>query len=279
MTQLGAEVISFSGRGRSVFVRIARQPTNLLASCAAESEYVCDLIASSNATLLKKVRVMNRWSILFAVTVLLAMAPQARSADVETRQRAAKKACLLGDVDKGAEILADLFVETNDETYIYNQGRCFEQNGKNEQAVLRFKEYLRKAKNLRPADRDGVLKKIKELQGATGQHETDAPGPAPESKSRPSTVLVPQTTPAPAGPPLAGAGSPPAPLAPAADTLGISQSPPPSEPEASPPIYRRWWFWTGIGAVVAGAVVTGILLSRTSAPQSPACDGRGECVP
>jgi RNA polymerase-interacting CarD/CdnL/TRCF family regulator len=244
-------------------------PANLLVYSAAASEYRSLSTWASSATTSKNTRSMTRRSILLAVAVILAAAPRARGANVESRQRAAKKACLLGDVDKGAEILADLYVETNDETYIYNQGRCFEQNGKNEQAVLRFKEYLRKAKNLRPADRDGVLKKISELQGATGQRQTDAPGPAPEPSSRPSTLPVPQTTPAPAEPPVASA----------ADTLRISQPPPPSEPAASPPIYKRWWFWTGIGAVVAGAVVTAILLGTRSAPQSPACDGLGECVP
>jgi hypothetical protein len=222
---------------------------------------------------------MNRWSIPFAAALIIAWATPVRGANVETRQKAAKKACLLGDVDEGAEILADLYVETNDETYIYNQGRCFEQNGKNEQAVLRFKEYLRKAKNLRPPDRDAVLKKIDELQGTIGRRETEAPKPASESKPQPGTALGPGAAPSPAGPPPVGAASPPVPPASTTDSLGISQSPPP-EPEASPPVYKRWWFWTGIGAVVAGVVVTGILLgTRSSAPQSPACDGLGECVP
>ena len=85
---------------------------------------------------------MNCWKALFAGAVLLAAAPRAMGANLESKERAAKKACLLGEVDKGAEILADLYVDTNDATYIYNQGRCFEQNGKNDQAVLRFKEYL-----------------------------------------------------------------------------------------------------------------------------------------
>jgi hypothetical protein len=222
---------------------------------------------------------MNRWSIPFAAVLIIAWAPPVRGASVESRQKAAKKACLLGDVDKGAEILADLYVETNDETYIYNQGRCFEQNGKNEQAVLRFKEYLRKAKNLRPADRDAVVKKIDELQGTIGRRETEAPKPASESKTQPGTALGPGAAPSPAGPPPARAALPPVSPASATDSLGMSQSPPP-EPEASPPVYKRWWFWTGIGAVVAGAVVTGILLgTRSSTPQSPACDGLGECVP
>ncbi len=42
---------------------------------------------------------------------------------------------------------------------------------------------------------------------------------------------------------------------------------PPEEPlmieaaeRAATPLYKRWWFWTGIGAVVAGSVVTTVLL-------------------
>jgi hypothetical protein len=39
------------------------------------------------------------------------------------------------------------------------------------------------------------------------------------------------------------------------------------EPEPRPvPIYRRGWFWVGVGAVVAGGVVTAVLLSRGSSP-------------
>ena len=38
--------------------------------------------------------------------------------------------------------------------------------------------------------------------------------------------------------------------------------------EKRPPIYARWWFWTGVGVVlVGGAVITYALLSEKSAPQ------------
>jgi hypothetical protein len=222
--------------------------------------------------LLRKVGIMNCWKALFAGAVLLAAVPRAMGANLESKERAAKKACLLGEVDKGAEILADLYVDTNDATYIYNQGRCFEQNGKNDQAVLRFKEYLRKAKNLKNEDRDATLKKIDELQGPTSKHEPQTvPAPASDPALQPSAAPVPTPSATPVGPPSA-------PVASTTDPLGISQSSPPA-PEESPPVYKRWWFWTGIGAVVAGGVVTGVLLSRKSAPQSPACDGLGTCVP
>ena len=54
--------------------------------------------------------------------------PTAPGASKESREREAKRACLNGEVDIGVKILTDLYVDTNDATYIFNQGRCFEQS-------------------------------------------------------------------------------------------------------------------------------------------------------
>jgi hypothetical protein len=212
---------------------------------------------------------MEIWKVMVAGAILLIAASNAMGANVESKERVAKKACLVGDVEKGVSILADLYVDTNDPAYIWNQGRCFEQNGKHDQAVLRFKEYLRKAKNLPQREADAVLKKIDELQGSSGQREAQ---PVAVPAAQPSAAPAPVVPDAPAVPPSAAVATTP-------DSLGISQSAPPPEPQESPPAYKRWWFWTGIGAVVAGGVVTGILLSKKSAPKSPGCDGLGTCVP
>jgi hypothetical protein len=42
-------------------------------------------------------------------------------------------------------LLADLFAQTEDMNYVFNQGRCFQQNGRPADAVARFREYLRRA--------------------------------------------------------------------------------------------------------------------------------------
>jgi hypothetical protein len=42
------------------------------------------------------------------------------------------------------------------------------------------------------------------------------------------------------------------------------QAPPPAE---SRPIFKRWWFWTGAGAIVAAGVVAAILIARPGNPQ------------
>ncbi len=63
-------------------------------------------------------------------TVLLILlaslaSPFASGASKEADERAARKACLSGDYAKGVEILSDIFIDTKDAKYIYNQGLGF----------------------------------------------------------------------------------------------------------------------------------------------------------
>ncbi len=44
----------------------------------------------------------------------------------------------------------------------------------------------------------------------------------------------------------------------------------PSEPEATPHFYSRWWFWSAVGVLVAGGA-TAVLLSRPTTIDKPAC--------
>jgi len=97
--------------------------------------------------------------------VTLIGAATARAADSrEAREREARKACFTGNVDRGVEILVDLYGETGHPNYIYNQARCFERNGKYDQAVLSYEDYLRKATNLGDVERAQVEKSIAELR-------------------------------------------------------------------------------------------------------------------
>ena len=97
------------------------------------------------------------WCLLLAMgaAVLTASAAFAASDEeaVEAKAKTARTACLAGDADKGAALLAELFVETRDFNHIYNQGRCFEQNHRYQDALSRFREYLRKAPGLSEAER------------------------------------------------------------------------------------------------------------------------------
>jgi hypothetical protein len=96
----------------------------------------------------------------------------------EAKERAAKKACLTGDPVKGVELLTDLFIDTNDATYIFNQGRCYEQSNRYEDAIGRFREYLRKARNAPSAERADAEKHIADCQALIEQRRPPVPGPS-----------------------------------------------------------------------------------------------------
>ena len=111
------------------------------------------------------------------------------------REKAAQKACALGDYQKGVDILADLLVGSDDPNYIYNQGRCYEQNSRWEQAINRFREYLRKDANISDGDRADVERHISDCEKALAQA-------APPAAAPPPVAPVETPAPAPAPPPV-----------------------------------------------------------------------------
>ena len=104
---------------------------------------------------------MHGWKFLLLVvsSLLVATSVQAEGKDAQ-RVRSARKACLAGDYAKGVSILSDLFLDTKDAMFIYNQGRCLEQNGRFEDAIYRFEEYLRVGTDLSEADKQETQKHI-----------------------------------------------------------------------------------------------------------------------
>jgi len=115
---------------------------------------------------------------IWGVTVGVSAAAHAADGR-EAREREARKACFTGNVDRGVEILVDLYGETGHPNYIYNQARCFERNGKYDQAVLSYDDYLRKATNLPEAERAQVEKSIAELRAKLASGSEGAATAAP----------------------------------------------------------------------------------------------------
>jgi tetratricopeptide (TPR) repeat protein len=146
------------------------------------------------------------------------------------KEKAAKKACATGDFVKGVDILADLFVDTNEFSYVYNQGRCYQQANRWEQAISRFREYLRKAKDISESDRIETDRQIADCEASLGKTAQVAPPPVAATPAVP--VIHPET--------------PPQVLDPA--TSNVS-----SKPEPSPSVGSR-----GRGR---GLRVTGIILA------------------
>jgi hypothetical protein len=119
----------------------------------------------------------RRWIAAAVTGGLIAVSSMAGAAEsLDAKEREARKACFTGNVDRGVEILVDLYGETGHPNYIFNQARCFERNGKYQQAMLSYEDYLRKVTNLGESDRAQVEKSIAELRAKVG-----SPSPAPPS--------------------------------------------------------------------------------------------------
>jgi len=126
--------------------------------------------------------------------------PHANAAPLDTMSmsKAAKKACIVGDYAKGADILGDLFVETNNPIYVYNQARCYEQNHRYVEAIDRFREYLRKATNITDGEKADAEQHIadcqKHLPAATATTTNEPPTNPPSTSPGATEPTPPPTT-------------------------------------------------------------------------------------
>jgi hypothetical protein len=80
------------------------------------------------------------------------------------------------------------------------------------------------------------------------------------------------TTPASTTPPLPAAVSPQVSGAPNGATLTAAAPPPSAEESPGKPFYKKWWFWTAVGAVAAGSVAVVLLSGRSGTAWSTAPD-------
>jgi len=115
---------------------------------------------------------------------------------VEAKSRAARLACLSGDYTKGVAILAELFIDTHDVNFIYNSGRCFQQNLRYAEALGRFQEYLRVGTDLDAKAKSNADQRIAECQDLLAKQASQptvaAPPPAPSVAASPAaTTLAP----------------------------------------------------------------------------------------
>jgi hypothetical protein len=154
------------------------------------------------------------------LAALVAPAQAAPPRSRSQREAEARKACTAGRVDEGIEILAELFAEFEHPNYIYNQARCYQENGRNEQAISRFKEFLRVAPLTDTEVRARTERYIQELEGSPRPAPRPAPlpqepRPVPQVREAPPPPAAP-LAPAPRPQPARSSG-----LGVAAATLGI----------------------------------------------------------
>lgn len=121
--------------------------------------------------------------------LLLTLTITARTAraqpNQEAEERAALAACQSGEVKTGVEILARLYAQTLEPAYIYNQGRCYQQNAMAREALVRFREFLRVNQDPHAAEAEkarGFVSELeKEVQAEPATRDPIAPSPPASS--------------------------------------------------------------------------------------------------
>jgi tetratricopeptide (TPR) repeat protein len=136
--------------------------------------------------------------------------------------------------------------------FLFNIAQCYRNVGDYERAQLYFHRYtLREPRGPNRPAAERLAAEMSRLAEAR-RHQTGAQSPGGEPAATPSGAVV--TTPPLTRPPDQAADNGQTSLLAVRDS---GQSPP-----AAPPIYRRGWFWAGVGgAVVLGAAVAALSLS------------------
>ena len=191
--------------------------------------------------------VLGLWMGLAALSVAT-LAPAEVRAEVDGREMQAREAFAAGRYQEALDLFVKLYAQKLHPNYLRNIGSCYQNLGAPDKAISSFREYLRKAKAVRADERAEVEGYIKEMEDLKKQREAAAATPPPSATPPPPVPgpIEPVTPPRLA---TAPAGTTPVPA------LTLTEPPPGSLPpvEESPPVYKRWWFWTLIGAVAVGA--------------------------
>jgi tetratricopeptide (TPR) repeat protein len=177
-----------------------------------------------------------RW-VVAVVALALTLGAARPAAAADPRELKARASFAAGRYQEALELFAKLYAETLHPTYLRNIGRCYQNLGDTEHAILSFRDYLRK-QTITAADRAEVEGFLAEVEAEKAKQEQKSA--VPEASTAP-----PSSEPAPARP------------LPAPETPGDDRGPAAlvSAPAAAAgaPVYTRWWFWTIVGAVAVGA--------------------------
>ena len=190
----------------------------------------------------------------------------------------------LGHYEEAAAHFEAAYTLVQDPGVLFNIAQCYRMGGKLNQALDRYRAFLRKASAGAP-NRNTAEKFVEEIKRKLDDNKETGPIAPPETAPTKEPALAGlATTPAlplaetPAAGSIDAAPAPATPIAVAAPPLldnptTLTSTPvAPEQTSIDRPIYKKWWFWTGVGAVVAAGTVTALLLThRSSSP----CSGTG----
>ncbi len=197
---------------------------------------------------------MRSRSIFVALFVFATHAFADEMGEARAHFKKASAAFAIGEFAEAAEEYQAAYRLKQDPALLYNAAQAFRLAGKNEKALILYKNYLQFYPNEPNIDEvRGQIAKLKEAIAA-----------AEKAKNAPPTgTAEPKTTPADKTPMIEKP----------ATTTSVLTPPPPSQNTAlvttppkkeTVPLYKKWWLWTAVGVVVVGGVVAGAVVATRS---------------
>jgi hypothetical protein len=168
------------------------------------------------------------------------------------------------------EAFKKAYVNYEEPTLLFNIAQCHRYLGEKSEAVVFYKNYLRKSPNAPNAE--DVKGLIAELESALDQERraktappagTLGPGQSRSASSKPEKKSEPKTA---AKPPEKPPEKPLFETSPVVETVPTTPAP---APQKDQPLIKKWWLWTAVGGgvvVIALAVGLGVGLSQGDSP-------------
>jgi hypothetical protein len=192
--------------------------------------------------------------------------PSALAAPKKTDKREidARQAFAAGRYEEALDLFAQLYAEKLHPTYLRNIGRCHQNLEQPEKANNAFRDYLRQAKDLSPAEKAEIEGYIAEMDALKKKQDADRAAAA-----RPPAPVIPLVA-------VAPARTETDPTHP--NLVQISTPPLDAAPEPAP-FYTRGWFWGTVGGVVVLGVVGGLWAGGVFSKASNHCPAGTTCLP
>jgi hypothetical protein len=202
--------------------------------------------------------------IVLALLASLAASGRALAADdakvvAKARYETGTRLYEIREYEKALTEFKEAYVVKPDPAFLFNIGQCYRKLGKNADALEFFRQYLKKAAAGDP-NRALAQSRIDEIQGESAGSGAPGSAAAPAGAS-PAPAAASAVPPSGLGVPVAMSPADSNPAANPPPGLDLTSSATSTGPTAGQPIYTRWWFWTGVGAVVAAGTVTAIVLA------------------
>ena len=217
---------------------------------------------------------MQRAVILAVLAGLLCAAPvraEGPAASAKDLYLQGQKYYDLGEFERAIELFKRSYEVEARPQLLFNIAQAYRFAGNPERAHFFYNAFLR---NLPKAPNRAEVEKFiammaEAMKKLPAVSPLPSPSPSVSPSPEPSASPSPVTSPAPSASPVA---IPP----PDRVAAGTDPSPTPSTPAApadrSRPIYKKWWFWAGIGALAAGTVAVVVVTSSGGGVDNPSTD-------